>query len=172
MKLSLVRHLWGVDGSQGFDTHEAHWREVGYEMIEGNLRHSPHPEQVAKLLEKGEWPFIAQIFSRDFEPGGSVGEHLATLRHQIEELVCYEPIFFNAHSGADSWSMEETLDFYGRLFDLGGTVVCRALRGAFADRSLGGGFLSGALRRTLGTGPPPGRDRPRTRGSGSRRRGR
>ena len=118
MKLQLVRHLWGVDGSQGFDAHEAHWRHMGYSMLEGNIRHSPHPEQVTNLLEKGEWPFIAQIFSRDFEPGGSVGEHLESLKQQIEEFMRFEPLFFNAHSGADSWSMEQALDFYGQVLEL------------------------------------------------------
>lgn len=118
MKLCLVRHLWGVDGSLGFECHEAHWREVGYGMIEGNLRHSPHPEAVHKLLEKGEWPFIAQVFSRDFTPGGSVGEHLSTLKEQIEGLLRYEPVFFNAHTGADSWSMNEALDFYGQALEM------------------------------------------------------
>ena len=118
MKLTLVRHLWGVDGTQGFEAHEAHWRDKGYEMLEGNIRHSPHPEPVQKLLEKREWPFIAQIFSRDFEPGGSVGEHLSTLKQQIEEFMPLEPVFFNAHSGADSWSMEESLDFYGQVLEL------------------------------------------------------
>lgn len=118
MKLSLVRHLWGVDGSQGFHKHEAHWREVGYQMIEGNLRHAQHPADVQKLLERGDWPLIAQVFSRDFNPGGSVVEHLSTLKAQIEDSLRYEPVFFNAHTGADSWSMNETIDFYGQVLEL------------------------------------------------------
>lgn len=118
MKLTLVRHLWGVDGAQGFETHEAHWREVGYQMIEGNLRFSEHPEEAKKLLERGEWPWIAQVFSRDFDPGGSVAEHLTSLRQQIEDCLPHQPVFFNAHSGADSWSINETLDFYGQALEL------------------------------------------------------
>lgn len=118
MKLQLVRHLWGVDGSQGFEEHEIHWRGFGYEMIEGNIRHSPHPEQVEALLSRKEWPFIAQVFSRYFEPSGSVEERLSSLKRQIEDLMGYEPLCFNAHSGADSWSMQQTLDFYGRVLEL------------------------------------------------------
>lgn len=118
MKLQLVRHLWGVDGSEGFDAHEAHWREMGYEMLEGNIRHSPHAEAVTNLLEKREWPFIAQVFSRDFEPGGTVGDHLSTLKQQMQDLLRYEPVFFNAHTGADSWSMDQTIDFYGQVLEI------------------------------------------------------
>lgn len=118
MKLQLVRHLWGVDHNPGLASHEPHWREVGYEAIEGNIRFSDNPDEVKQLLERKEWPWIAQVFSRDFEPGGSVDEHLATLRQQIDDCLPYEPVFFNAHTGADSWSMAQTQDFYGRVLEM------------------------------------------------------
>lgn len=35
MKLFLVRHLWGVDLSDGFEPYLERWREVGYQAIEG-----------------------------------------------------------------------------------------------------------------------------------------
>ncbi len=118
MKLQLVRHLWGVDHSVGLASHEAHWRDVGYEMIEGNIRFSENPEEVNKLLGRRDWPWIAQVFSRDFDPGGSVQEHLQSLRKQIDDCLPYAPVFFNAHTGADSWSMEQTLDFYGKVLEM------------------------------------------------------
>jgi len=38
MKLKLVRHLWGVDGSRGYEQYLPRWREVGYEAIEFSIR--------------------------------------------------------------------------------------------------------------------------------------
>jgi len=118
MKLQLVRHLWGVDHTVGLQTHEAHWRDVGYECIEAAFHFSPDQDELIKLLKRGDWPWIAQVFSRNFDPGGSVEEHLQTLRKQIDDCLPYEPVFFNAHTGADSWSRNETEDFYGKVLEL------------------------------------------------------
>ncbi len=118
MHLSLARHFWGVDASQGFECHEPHWREVGYEMVEGTIRFSENPEAMKRLLARGEWPWIAQVIGRDFNPGGTIDEHLVSLRKQIDEALPYSPVFFNAHSGADSWSFSEAIDFYGKALEL------------------------------------------------------
>ena len=101
MNITLVRHLWGVDLTHGLAHYAPHWREVGYEALEASLRHVP-----------------AQIFSHDFQPGGTVREHLDSLRDQMEECLAHEPMFFNAHSGSDTWSAAEAEDFYGQARDL------------------------------------------------------
>ncbi len=118
MKLALVRHLWGVDHRPGLAAHEAHWRAVGYEMIEAAYHFSPDREELVRLLRRGDWPWIAQVFSRGFDPGGSVREHLQTLRRQIDDCLPFAPVGFNAHSGADSWSLAEAQDFYGRVLEM------------------------------------------------------
>jgi len=118
MKLTLVRHLWGVDHTPGLQSHESHWRGVGYEMIEAAYHFSPDQSQLIELLHRGDWPWIAQVFSRNFDPGGSVEEHLRTLRQQIDDCLPYQPVFFNAQAGADSWSLAETEDFYGNVLDM------------------------------------------------------
>lgn len=118
MKLTLVRHLWGVDHAPGLASYEAHWRTVGYEMIEAAFRFSPDQDELIRLLKRGDWPWIPQVFSRDFNPGGTVREHLQTLRQQIDDCLPYAPVFFNAHSGADSWSLAETEEFYGRMLEM------------------------------------------------------
>lgn len=51
-------------------------------------------------------------------PGGTVREHLDSLRVQIEECLDHAPLFFNAHSGYDNWSFSEAGDFYGDVLDL------------------------------------------------------
>ena len=36
----------------------------------------------------------------------------------MEECLAYEPMFFNAHSGSDAWSVAEAEDFYAQAIDL------------------------------------------------------
>ncbi|MCU0780184.1 MAG: sugar phosphate isomerase/epimerase [Akkermansiaceae bacterium] len=113
MQLVLVRHLWGVDHTHGLDHHLPRWRDAGYTAIEGSLLVSPDREALLRLLRHSGMGFVPQVFSNGFTPGGSVRQHLDSLREQIEECLPHQPLFFNAHSGADSWSAAEAQDFYG-----------------------------------------------------------
>ncbi len=118
MNLTLVRHLWGVDLSEGLGPYAPHWRELGYEALEVSLRHVPDRAQFLRFLKEASFRWIPQVFSRDFRPGGTVREHLDSLREQIEECLVHEPMFFNAHSGSDAWSEAEAEDFYAQAIDL------------------------------------------------------
>jgi hypothetical protein len=118
MQITLVRHLWGVDLTHGWTQHVQRWREVGYEAVEVSLRHVPDRAQFLRFLKEVSFRWIAQVFTRDFTPGGSVREHLISLREQMEECLVYEPLFFNAHSGADTWRAAEAEDFYAQTLDL------------------------------------------------------
>ena len=113
MKLQLVRHLWGVDHQHGWEHDLPRWRAVGYQVIEAPLHLSPDRVALLRLVKQTGWRWIAQVFSRDFVPGGTVREHLDSLRQQVEECLEHDPLFFNAHSGSDSWSLAAAEDFYG-----------------------------------------------------------
>jgi hypothetical protein len=118
VNLVLVRHLWGVDLTSGLARYVPRWREVGYEAVEVSLRHVPDRGQFLRFLKEAPFQWVPQIFSHDFNPGGSVREHLDSLREQIEECLAQEPLFFNAQSGSDAWSAAEAEEFYGRAIDL------------------------------------------------------
>ncbi|MEI8291688.1 MAG: TIM barrel protein [Verrucomicrobiota bacterium] len=118
MKLKLVRHLWGVDGTHGYSHYLPRWREVGYEVVEASLRLSPNRPALLRLLKEDGMQWVPQVFSRDFVPGGTVREHLDSLQQQIEECMVYQPVFFNAHSGSDAWSLAQAEDFYGAVLEL------------------------------------------------------
>jgi len=117
MKLKLVRHLWGVDLKSGFEQHLPRWREVGYEAVEASLRVVPDRSAFLRFLKDSGWQWIAQVFSREFVPGGTVRQHLDSLQEQIEECLDSQPLFFNAHSGSDAWSVAEAEDFYGTILE-------------------------------------------------------
>lgn len=116
MKLQLVRHLWGVDNSNGLAAQLPRWRDAGYQLVESPLH--PVGHALLRSLKTDGWGWIAQVFSRDFIPGGSVREHLDSLRRQVQECLELQPVFVNAHSGSDAWSPAEAEDFYGAALEL------------------------------------------------------
>jgi hypothetical protein len=118
MNITLVRHLWGVDLTHGLARYVPHWREVGYEALEVSLRHVPDRAHFLRFLKEASFQWVPQVFSHDFQPGGSVRQHLDSLRGQMEECLAYEPMFFNAHSGSDAWSAAEAEEFYAQATDL------------------------------------------------------
>jgi Xylose isomerase-like TIM barrel len=118
MKLTLVRHLWGVDHTHGLDHYLPRWREVGYTAVEGTIRLSTNREAMLGFLKTSGMGFVAQVLGRDLTPEGSVREHLDSLRDQIEECLDHDPLFINAHSGSDAWSHNEAADFYGAVLEM------------------------------------------------------
>ena len=118
MTLKLVRHLWGVDQTHGLQQYLSRWREVGYEALECSIRLVPDREAFLRFLKQSDFQWVAQIFSHNFVPGGSVREHIDSLRLQIVECLDHGPLFFNAHSGYDNWSPAEAEDFYGQALAL------------------------------------------------------
>ena len=115
MKLSLVRHLWGVDLSGGYLPYVAGWRRAGYTTLEGSVRFVPDPDELYRVLDGEGFRWIPQIFSNMFTGGGSVRLHLGSLREQIEQVGQYSgelPLFYNAHSGSDAWTLDEAEEFY------------------------------------------------------------
>jgi len=118
MKLKLVRHLWGVDLTRGLRHYLPQWREQGYEALEVSIRYVPDRAAFLRFLEENRFEWLPQVYSCLFTPGGTVSEHLASLREQIEECLDHNPIFFNAQSGYDGWSPAEAEDFYGAALSL------------------------------------------------------
>jgi hypothetical protein len=118
MKLKLVRHLWGVEGTHGYAHYLPRWREAGYAAVEVSIRFVPDRTGFLRFLKESGWPWVPQVYSRDFVPGGSVREHLDSLRQQIEECLAHQPLFINAHSGSDAWSLAQAEDFYGATLAL------------------------------------------------------
>lgn len=121
MRLKLVRHLWGVDLGRGLRPYLAGWRETGYTALEVSLRVLPDGAVRAELLDAvraSDWGWVPQVFTNDFVAGGTVREHLSSLRAQVEECLDHRPLFINAHSGYDAWSASEARDFYGAALDL------------------------------------------------------
>jgi len=118
MKLKLVRHLWGVDGDLGYEQYLPRWRDVGYEGIEFSIGFAKDRSAFFRLLKENNLKWVPQIFSNGFTPAGTVREHLDSLQQQIEECLDHQPVFFNAHSGSDTWNQLQAEDFYGAMLEM------------------------------------------------------
>jgi sugar phosphate isomerase/epimerase len=116
MNLTLVRHLWGVERPFTFATHFERWQKVGYTAIEcGSSFMLENPEFLQDIKREG-FRWIPQIFS--VAPDATVSGHLASLREQIQNALFGAPLFYNAHSGLDSWTLAQAIDFYGQTIEL------------------------------------------------------
>ena len=114
MKIKLVRHLWGVDFTRDFAYYAPHWREVGYEAVEVSLRLVPDQGRFLRFSKGG----VVPVGAAGFQPRFRARRHGARAsrlrcREQMEECLDTQPLFFNAHSGCDTWSPAEAEDFYG-----------------------------------------------------------
>lgn len=118
MKLVLSRPLWGVDLSDGFRPHLSHWRAIGYDALEASPRLIPDANLLRRTLREEHFLWIAQVMSNMKVPGGTVREHLNSMREQIQECVDGEPLFFNCHGGSDAWTEAEAEDFYGATLEM------------------------------------------------------
>lgn len=106
MKLTLIRHLWGVD--EAWETVFPKIAALGYTGIEMPL---PGPEDRARfraLLDQHGFAYIAMAFTGGADPAA----HVASLRDQLAVAKTLRPLFVNCHSGSDSWSTEQQHAFF------------------------------------------------------------
>jgi sugar phosphate isomerase/epimerase len=126
MRLSLVRHLWGVDSGGNLGAYFARWRSFGYEGIETPAFLIPDFDEFRAGLREHGFFWIAQIFTGSGY-SRSVEEHADSLRREIEACLKEPPALFNAQSGCDAWSLSEAEEFYGRAVEIeksAGISIC------------------------------------------------
>jgi hypothetical protein len=127
MQFALVRHLWGVDFGNSLKPHFVKWRDLGYEGIETPLFLLSDFNAFPHVLHEQDFFWIAQIFTGTAH-SRSVEDHVQTLRAEVEACLKEPPpIFFNAQSGCDAWSVEQAEEFYARAIEIeksAGIAIC------------------------------------------------
>ena len=119
LRLQLFRSLW----TNGFNLEEAlaDCRSGAFDGVEGPVpgEKNARGEFAAKLRDAGV-PFIAEIVAG----GGYVPEnrlpaqHLDDFRRKAEAALGCAPAFLTVLAGCDSWSMAQSVEFFGRLLEL------------------------------------------------------
>ena len=137
MELLLVRHLWGVDLLGGYRRHIRHWHDVGYSVLEGSPRFVPDPKLLRSVLRDEGFAWIPQIFSHMQLGGGTVQQHIASLRPQIEECLDADPLFLNGQTGSDHWTLDEAAEFFSMVCEMEDEFGIRICHETHRSRYLG-----------------------------------
>lgn len=116
MELRIFKTLWGQTGTLDEAIAACHEHELA--GVEGQAPHNAgqRREFAAKLADSG-LDFIAEICTAGgYVPkrDASIGEHLDSLRRQAEEAVECVPLFLTIIGGCDAWTVEESVEFFGR----------------------------------------------------------
>lgn len=112
MQLDLVRHLWGVSGP--LPPHLRQFSELGYAAIEAPAPAADALPAFKKMLDESKLGFIPMVFTH----GATVQEHVRALEAELERVTPLSPRFINAHSGRDSWSLNEARQFFEAALEL------------------------------------------------------
>lgn len=106
MRLDIYKSLWGMEGP--VEAQLARIKAAGYVGVEAPV--AERPEEFATLLARYDLRYIAMIFTR----GANGAEHGASYRRELARAVAAGPVKITAHSGRDSFSREEALEFYAQ----------------------------------------------------------
>ena len=110
MKLLLARHLWGLPGK--FADLFPGIKKQGYEAIEVGLSEIvDQAEEFCSLLDQYGFEYIPQIFTT----GNNVEEHVQAFQRDVRRAKVFNPRFINCHAGRDTWTFEESVQFYERV---------------------------------------------------------
>ena len=110
MKLKMVRHLWGVEGSP--IAAAKRFQSLGYEAIECPLFGTDLEckEFTAALTDLGlEW------FAMAFTGGDTVTAHFDSFKQQIERGHKFGASYMTAHTGSDAFTLAQSREFYARV---------------------------------------------------------
>lgn len=155
-QLQCFRSLWGTPSASqlGVATGEKahvfgrkllqHIRSQGYDGIEASLSDLDAIgglQSVRQLLDEHELKLIVGVYSgwTDYEDANlsqqfdSVVTHLERYRQQLEQIYTAlphakdQPVWINAHSGADRWSTREQVEFIAHATEIEKQIGCDRL---------------------------------------------
>jgi sugar phosphate isomerase/epimerase len=130
-KLKVFRTIWGAETQFSSDINllfnELH--RLGFDGIEASLNDihrlsKDNDEIFLETLTRNKLELIAICYTNcpDFMPGTwqdlTVDEHLNNLKNELEQVMKYNPIHINIHSGQDNWTLEQHERFFQGALEL------------------------------------------------------
>ncbi len=112
MRLILVRHLWGLEGS--WDEQFPSIREKGYAAVEAGLPGDGNRRTFDSARHRSGLGWVAMVFT----DGIDVKAHLESLRRQVDEAVDSGPLLINCHGGRDAFSEDEAKAFFAGALEI------------------------------------------------------
>ena len=124
-QLKIFRTIWGAESqfSAEIEVLFSELHRLGFDGIEASLceihRLSKNDDKLfMDVLAKNKLELIGICYTNwaDFVPGSwqdlTVDEHLENLKRELEQMVKYNPIHINIHSGQDTWTIEQQERFF------------------------------------------------------------
>ncbi len=109
MKLKVFKSLWGME-HWSLEERFARIADAGYAGVESP---PPGPEEeklFRELLERYGLEYSSMAFTG--------GDHLESLRSQLERAASFSPVLVNVHSAKDDMPYEEQLSFYRQAVEI------------------------------------------------------
>ena len=112
MRLTLVRHLWGV--TEPIERVLPSLASLGFAAIETPICFLDAPALAHLDDERRRHGFglVVQDFTCMWERNRSVEAHLDSFRSKIAAALPWQPMLINFHSGADSWRISDMIRFH------------------------------------------------------------
>ena len=124
-QLKVFRNLWGAEAqySPEIDVLLGELHRLGFDGIEASLNDihrlsNSDDELFLKSLSEYKLELIGTCYTNwaDFEAGQwrdlTVDEHLTNLKRELDQVMKYNPIHINIHSGQDTWTLAEHETFF------------------------------------------------------------
>ncbi|HEX4265599.1 MAG TPA: TIM barrel protein [Verrucomicrobiae bacterium] len=120
MELQIFKTLWGH--TSGFDVALAACKENEFDGLEGPVPSSAvERSEFNKKLSQRDLSYIAEICTAgSYVPNRQATdlEHLDSFLRQAEAALECEPLFLNVIAGCDAWSIEQSVEFFGRAMTI------------------------------------------------------
>jgi hypothetical protein len=113
-QLEVYRTMWGVpDPMNKLEAVKKDNMFVGIEQ--GLIQLTEDNKRIfrQKVKDLG-FKFLAMIFTE----GNTVEEHIESFRQQVYEAKVDNPVFYNSHSGKDSWSFQESEKYFEAVLQI------------------------------------------------------
>lgn len=128
MKLTLLRHLWGV--TTPLPQAVATFAKRGYAGVEATL-YTDLPQLTSLIAAHG-----FRLSGMAYTSGDGVAAHFDSLRSQVDRWRAADAHQVVAHSGSDAWSIDEAVEFFGRSTEYERTLPIPIAHETHRGRSL------------------------------------
>jgi len=125
IELKVFRNLWGAESQFSSDINIlfAELHRLGFNGIEASLNEihrlsNNNDEIFMECMRTNQLELIGICYTNwtDFIPNSwenlTVEQHLENLKRELEQMVRYQPIHINIHSGQDTWTIDEHERFF------------------------------------------------------------
>ena len=144
MKLTLVKSLWGMEGTLAEKVSRI--ADAGYVAIEAQVPADDQLPEFLSLLRQHKLEFVAMVIT----DGATPADHFASFRAKIEKARSLEPLQITVHGGKDWWPFGLQKEFFAEALEIERQIGLMVNHETHRGRPM---FTPAATARLLGEFP-------------------